>query len=80
MTKKKKIKINYTIQINAEDLKIQVTLNEHHIPLMQMRFSSYTPLTVTLLRSQQVVHRITDEHNFYSFSCWTERMWLAEKF
>lgn len=76
----KKLKC-YMIQINAEYLKkIQVTLNEHHIPPMQMRFSSYTPLTVTLLRSQQIVHRITEEHNLYSFSRWTECMWLAEKF
>lgn len=45
--------------------KIHVTLNEHHTPPMQMRFSSYTPLTATLLRLQQVVHRITQEHNLY---------------
>lgn len=32
---------------------------------MEMRFSSYTPLTVTLLRSQQAVCRITKEHNMY---------------
>lgn len=76
----KKIKILHDTNQCWRLKRIQVTLNERHIPPMQMRFSSYIPLTVTLLRSQQSVHRITEEHDLYSFPCWTEFMWLAEKF
>lgn len=37
----------------AEELQTKsVTLHEHHIPPMLMRFSSYSPLTVPLLTAR----------------------------